>query len=64
MLSGSRFVVTLVHGGLEAPEVRLDRRRVLAVLDAFALGAVFRLICDLMLAMVKEAAVGCSGRVL
>ena len=37
---GDLVVVTGGHGGLETPEVRLDLRRVVAVLVALALGAV------------------------
>ena len=40
MLGGDLLVVACGHGGLEAPEIRLDLRRVVAVLEALALRAV------------------------
>src|SRR5690242_12854729 len=40
VLGGDLLVITRGHGGLEAPEVRLDLRRVVAVLEALALRAV------------------------
>src|SRR3954449_2208009 len=43
VLRTGSIAVTRVHGGLEAPEVRLDCRRVLAILDALPLRAVVAL---------------------
>ena len=43
VLGRDLLVVTRGHGGLEAPEVRLDLRRVVAVLEALALGAIVAL---------------------
>src|SRR5690349_2195018 len=40
VLGGDLLVIAGGHGGLEAPEVRLDLRRVVAVLEALALRAV------------------------
>src|SRR3954467_12624247 len=43
VLGGDLIVVACGHGGLETPEVRLDLRRVVAVLEALALGALIAL---------------------
>ena len=43
MLGGDLLLVAAVHGGLEAAEVRLDRRRVVAVLEPLTLGTVVAL---------------------
>src|SRR3954452_3328425 len=40
VLRGDLIVIARGHGGLEAPEIRLDLRRVVAVLEALALRAI------------------------
>jgi hypothetical protein len=43
MLDRDLLVVARVHSGLEPPEIRLDLRRVVAVLEALTLGAIVAL---------------------
>ena len=64
MLGGDRLLVAAFDGGLEPPEIRLDRDVYWRFSKRSRSERLLRLICDLMLAMVRRPRNPRSGRVL